>query len=575
MDLPSFRKQLRDEVSEIASSAGGDISVARHAGDAFEMWCASRFVEFESAFDTDPDDARVGGSNDLGVDLILHNAQADRLLICQCKFRSFRTKQPDEDIDSFFSLHDRLAEPGWVHEHGSQRVIDLLPDADQFRTNPEAFTYRFITTGQLSNRMQQRAGRRNGEGQPTFELWGLEQLKAFYVEAESLSQPIAQKVRIELPRDQIISIDEPFEGLLAVLKTNALWNLWQQHKQRLYAYNIRGYLGGKGLNRQIRETLTNEPEHFFYFNNGISAVCTDFQIKDDVLEARSLQIINGAQTLNAIRLAPQNPQGRVLFRLTKTQAVKTESGINEKIIRFNNAQNVVKDSDFRSNDPIQLWLEKKFKEKRWRWPGLDPRIRYVRRRQVGAPRGQGRALKLEEMAKVRYAWLNEPTAIIDAPRTLFADAEAGGRYEQAFGVNGEIQKIWPDEVLEGCLLGLLFYYDICDALDRARVNDPDNFGWIKGHRWHFLSLAGIFARDEGLSARKILRKQESHRFEEFLSRAWPLITSAEQTRAETDANSLRNWRASQQEWHSLCRAFRSARQSDRALEIALGNNGER
>lgn len=569
MDVAGFRRQLRDEVGEIASNAGRDASDARLTGDAFELWCASRFVEFESAFDTDPDDACVGGSNDLGIDVILHNAQTDRWLICQCKFLNANAKQADAEIDSFFSLHERLEIPGWARDHGNQRVVDLLPDSTQFATHPESFTYRFITTGKLTQRMQKRAGRTNGNGQPTFELWGIEELKAFYLEAESLGQPIAEKVRIELPRGQVIRIDEPFEGILAILKTNALWNLWQQHKQRLYAYNIRGYLGGKGLNRQIRDSLEQEPQHFFYFNNGISAVCTDFQIEGDILEARSLQIINGAQTLNAIRLARQDPNGRVLFRLTKTKGVKTESGINASIIRYNNAQNVVKDSDFRSNDPIQVWLERKFKEKRWKWPGV-PSLRYVRRRQVGAPRGQGRAVKLEEMAKVRYAWLHEPTAIIGAPRTLFSDMEAGGRYEQAFGVEGEIQRIWSDAVLEDCLLALLFYYRIVEALDRIRVDDPEEFSWVKGHRWHLLSLAGMFARDEALDARKILRDKNDSRFDEFFTRAWPLIVTAERERTEANINSLRNWRASQQEWTRLCRAFRGAGQSDRALEIALG-----
>jgi hypothetical protein len=49
----------------------------------------------------------------------------------------------------------------------------------------------------------------------------------------------------------------------------------------------------------------------------------------------------------------------VLLRITEGESVKTEKGFNADVIRFNNTQNIIKSSDFRSNDPIQLWLEKR------------------------------------------------------------------------------------------------------------------------------------------------------------------------------------------------------------------------
>jgi len=78
----------------------------------------------------------------------------------------------------------------------------------------------------------------------------------------------------------------------------------------------------------------------FYYNNGVSAVCSDFRIEDTVVTARRFQIINGAQTVSALaRAMKQSPNADVyvLFRLTET--VEAYGGeFTENIIRYNNTQ---------------------------------------------------------------------------------------------------------------------------------------------------------------------------------------------------------------------------------------------
>ena len=46
-----------------------------------------------------------------------------------------------------------------------------------------------------------------------------------------------------------------------------------------------------------------------------------------------------------------------MVRVTQTKAVKTDSGINEKVKKYNNRQTAIKLSDFRSNDPVQKKIE--------------------------------------------------------------------------------------------------------------------------------------------------------------------------------------------------------------------------
>jgi hypothetical protein len=90
---------------------------------------------------------------------------------------------------------------------------------------------------------------------------------------------------------------------------------------------------------------------------------------------------------------------------------------------YNNTQNIVKASDFRSNDSIQLWLEERFTKLKARG-AVTEQIRYVRKRSHKRVRG-AIPLKFEELAKIRYAYFYEPTQCVADPRSLWTSQEDG------------------------------------------------------------------------------------------------------------------------------------------------------
>ena len=101
--------------------------------------------------------------------------------------------------------------------------------------------------------------------------------------------------------------------------------------------------------------------------------------------------------MGALRAIEDNPKLEILLRITETQAVGTEKGINEKIIRYNNTQNKITLSDFRSNDKIQLDLLNKFKTVDFKILG---QINYIRKRGDKLLRKGTYNLKLEDLAKI-------------------------------------------------------------------------------------------------------------------------------------------------------------------------------
>src|SRR4029077_5028148 len=115
-------------------------------------------------------------------------------------------------------------------------------------------------------------------------------------------------------------------------------------------------------------------------------------------------------------------------------------------------------SDFRANDPIQLWLERKFVEYRNAFRAILPDLVYVRKRGM-KKRGRftGTGIKLEDAAKIRYAFLNEPTRAIESPKDMWTRKEDGGVYELAFGLDGREVELWPDSDFEELLLAIAIF----------------------------------------------------------------------------------------------------------------------
>ena len=93
-------------------------------------------------------------------------------------------------------------------------------------------------------------------------------------------------------------------------------------------------------------------------NNGITALTNKIQIEDGVLCIHGLSIINGAQTTGSVGDAEAGnlDNVKVMFRAVSC----TSPDLIDKIVRYNNTQNIIRSSDLRSNDNIQKRLREEF-----------------------------------------------------------------------------------------------------------------------------------------------------------------------------------------------------------------------
>jgi hypothetical protein len=134
----------------------------------------------------------------------------------------------------------------------------------------------------------------------------------------------------------------------------------------LVGANIRGYKGNTAVNEQIVATLREQPQHFFYLNNGLTAYCQRLEIpplerpKADEKRVRvyGLSIVNGAQTLGSILhhisgSSSQPLQGFVFLKIISLERCEDEHSFAKLITRSTNFQNQIGPRDFIALDDQQ------------------------------------------------------------------------------------------------------------------------------------------------------------------------------------------------------------------------------
>jgi hypothetical protein len=148
--------------------------------------------------------------------------------------------------------------------------------------------------------------------------------------------------------------------------------LMKTHGERLLERNVRRYMGlhGNRVNEGISSTLrSSNPSNFYFFNNGLTLVCSDFsynalQSNDYQIKLENLQIVNGGQTCMTILKTIEDMQAKgdplptdatVLVRIYKLP--KDNEDIVLQITQATNSQNPVDLKDLHSNDAQQKRLE--------------------------------------------------------------------------------------------------------------------------------------------------------------------------------------------------------------------------
>jgi hypothetical protein len=152
-------------------------------------------------------------------------------------------------------------------------------------------------------------------------------------------------------------VREPYLGFYGQVSASDVAVWFGSYQNRLLAPNIRMFLGATEVNETIVNTLLTAPQDFWYFNNGVTALCRTIQKKPiggntretGFFECHDLRIVNGAQTVGAIAQAAAKDADRVAKARVAIRLIALEScpsDFDKQVTRYTNTQNRIDRRDF-------------------------------------------------------------------------------------------------------------------------------------------------------------------------------------------------------------------------------------
>lgn len=476
--------QLRQIKSLLERTYGGLVDLSDLSGKSEQDIDSGRLTRSLAAFaignaaDIEPAVASasvIDGYDDNGIDAIYYAHEDRTLYLCQSKwshdgsgsidqagaekfirgatdllslrFDRFngkvekRAKELEEAVNTTSRIHLIIAHSGssGLGDHPKRVLVDYLAELND--------------TGEIA----------------ALEIAGQEQLYSV-VAAGGRGDPVDVVVQL-FDWGQTKAPYQAFYGQVAASDI-AQWG--ERYRHRIFGRNIRSFLGAStAVNEGIADSIRKAPQHFWYLNNGITALCGSIHKRPiggsshdaGTFECSGVAIVNGAQTVGTLtELASAAPDqlaaARVPIRLISLEGCPPEFA--NDVTRATNTQNRVDARNFVALDPEQSRLRGELAV-----DGVD----YEYRQGEGEPNGEKRF------------------GLVDATVALACSTSSPDLAVQA---KREIGKLWEDLsrapyklMFNGSLTGLRLWHlvqvlrEIDRALDvRLETDDPKKRGTI-------------------------------------------------------------------------------------------------
>ena len=308
------------------------------------------------------------GYHDMGIDAIYLDETQKKLFIIQSKWRSDGGGSITQDeMSNFVQGIQRVLEEDLAGSNAKimAKSIDIDVALTQMGYQIHAI---FIHTGNqnandyILRPISQLMGKTNDEIS-TILLFNEINFKDIYTFLANGQEQLG--INID---DVILSnwgkVDVPFVSYYGTISAATVGEWYKNFGNALFAKNIRFYKGNTDVNEGMKKVLLQEPEKFYYYNNGIKLLCKSIKrkAKDSTTNATGLfalegvSLVNGAQTTGTIgSLFLDNPEqvskAIVMIQIIDLSSVDTETAT--QITRLSNTQNRIENKDFAALDPEQ------------------------------------------------------------------------------------------------------------------------------------------------------------------------------------------------------------------------------
>ena len=323
------------------------------------------FCEDNAKFDKDEViDYLTDGANDGGIDAIFNdpNSEDNDVIIMQSKYYNKSRLKINDIIMELHKIKNTL-NSFKEEKFASFNKNLVMAYKNSINQKNEIGTIRicFFTTYQ--GRTKENRDNIIKEARELFRDFDIDIDIYFKKDIENQIE-LCENGKLFIEEDKLI-IDEKNNYLkynssvIVNISAKSLQDLYYRKGNNLLGMNLRYYVRQKLVDSAIESTIKNEPQKFWYKNNGIIIACENYNIEDKTLRLKNFSIINGGQTTTRIGKIDIDED----FYLQCKVIVYQGSNIQEKskfvydIAEASNAQKPIKKADLKANAPEQLLLK--------------------------------------------------------------------------------------------------------------------------------------------------------------------------------------------------------------------------
>jgi len=399
------------------------------------------------------------GADDKQIDAIFVDDNSNTIFIIQGKFIG-GDKIDSEPLREVLSSWVQLKDLVRLQETANNKLKQKLSEVSLAFEDNYDIEFELITTSNLTDQAKndlstfQKELAESEDLTANIRLIDSEQLQHRYEYALDKENPVINHslylssnkfIKMQLAGTNVVLASVPLKDCLSFpgIKDGTL-----------FQKNVRQSLGlNNQVNKGIKHTIYNDAKDFFFFHNGITALCNKMELieNSNELKLKGLSVVNGCQSLNTILSCSEEVKKSgdsfIMFRFYEIPQRERA----DKISISTNSQSAVKPRDLRSNDKRVLNLKRSYEQK---YP--SGYLITKRGEQAPANKDKNYVLDLSDLGKYLISWHSQ------RPNIAYSETKLFDKYfdqlfkkdyspEKAHALNHWMKLVWKRWVKENPL----------------------------------------------------------------------------------------------------------------------------
>lgn len=313
-------------------------------------------------------DCITDGAGDKQIDAVYIDDQSCTVYIIQGKFYD-RDAVDSEPLREVLSSWIQIQDLAHLQEGANHKLQMKISEISAAIEDDYEICFELITTSSLTESAKQdlelfqKKISENENLSANIVVIDNDTLKFKYDEALNRNRPyINYEFKLENGKYMELTIDGT-KAVIAALPLMECIKIPGIKDGSLFRKNVRQSLGSNNkVNKGIARTIKNTPGDFFFLHNGVTAICSQISIHENILSVKELNVVNGCQSLNTIYSCSESAKrannAYIMFRFYEI----TNAERADHISISTNSQSAVKARDLRSNDKAVLAMKKAYEQ---------------------------------------------------------------------------------------------------------------------------------------------------------------------------------------------------------------------